>query len=310
MWFTEATTYRNPDGTINLMYSEIGTIDPTTHMVTEFEIPTGAAEPLGIAVGPEGNIWFTENGNSAVGVLTPTLDLVATGVPTAQVALGAAFGMTISVVYHGGPVDTGFDGEITLALADPGPLGASLGGPLTATAHAGVATFTGLTLDRPGTYGIVASPGPHGPDTTVAVTIATSPTSGAPPTSGGSPTTAAPPTIVAAAPVFAGRGRHKRLNGFELDFSTEMDPARADDAAEYSLVQLRRHGRRLSSRPVGLRASYDEIAHRVTLTLIGRPKFAAGGKLMVAGGLVDAAGAPLDGGVTFVIARKGKGLSR
>src|SRR6185437_1462631 len=65
MWFTEATTYRNPDGTINLMYSEIGTIDPTTHMVTEFEIPTGAAEPLGIAVGPEGNIWFTENGNSA-----------------------------------------------------------------------------------------------------------------------------------------------------------------------------------------------------------------------------------------------------
>src|SRR6185437_449109 len=98
----------------------------------------------------------------------------------------------------------------------------------------------------------------------------------------------------------AGKGRHKRLVGYELDFSAAMDPAGAASAASYALVQFRRRHHRLIAQPVGFRAAYDAAAHRVTLTLSGRPKFAAGGKLMVIGGapggLDDAAGTPLDGG--------------
>jgi hypothetical protein len=60
----------------------------------------------------------------------------------------------------------------------------------------------------------------------------------------------------------------------------------------------------------------------VTLTLSARPKFARGGRLVLAGappaGLTDASGVPLDGGNrgvfgddgTFAIAPKGKGISR
>ena len=50
---------------------------------------------------------------------------------------------------------------------------------------------------------------------------------------------------------------------------------------------------------MAFQAAYDATAHSVTLTLSGKPKFAQGGKLVVAGvapgGLTDAAGVPLDG---------------
>ena len=48
MWFTE-------DGG-----NKIGEINPTTHAITEFTVPTPSSQPFGIASGPDGNIWFTE----------------------------------------------------------------------------------------------------------------------------------------------------------------------------------------------------------------------------------------------------------
>ena len=79
-----------------------------------------------------------------------------------------------------------------------------------------------------------------------------------------------------------------------------MDPARAMSLANYELTQAQRRGRKLVSQPVPFRAAYDATAHRVTLTLAGRPKFTKGGRLVVLarppGGLTDAAGVPLDGG--------------
>jgi hypothetical protein len=84
-------------------------------------------------------------------------------------------------------------------------------------------------------------------------------------------------------------------------------------------VQFLRRGRRLISRPDAFRAAYDAADDR--LTLVGHPKFAQGGRLMVVAspdGLSDAEGVPVDEGGTgapgdngiFVIARKGKGISR
>ena len=52
-----------PDG--NLWFTEhdadkIGMINPTTHAITEFPVPTANADPNGISAGPDGNLWFTE----------------------------------------------------------------------------------------------------------------------------------------------------------------------------------------------------------------------------------------------------------
>src|SRR5262245_8391443 len=59
LWFTEAAT-------------QIGMINPATHVITEYTIPTANATARAITTGPDGNLWFTEN--SPVG---KTLNAVA-----------------------------------------------------------------------------------------------------------------------------------------------------------------------------------------------------------------------------------------
>jgi len=39
--------------------------------VTEFDIPTPRSGAIGIAAGPDGNIWFCENKGGKIGRLTP-----------------------------------------------------------------------------------------------------------------------------------------------------------------------------------------------------------------------------------------------
>ena len=36
-------------------------INPTTHDITEFPVPTASPAPVGITAGPDGNLWFTES---------------------------------------------------------------------------------------------------------------------------------------------------------------------------------------------------------------------------------------------------------
>ena len=52
-----------PDG--NIWFTErganaIGMINPTTHAISLFTVPTASAGPTGITAGPDGNLWFTE----------------------------------------------------------------------------------------------------------------------------------------------------------------------------------------------------------------------------------------------------------
>ncbi len=180
-------------------------------------------------------------------------------------------------------------------------------GTVRAVAHNGVAVFSGLVINGPtGEHGIQL-----GAFTTLPATTTTY-----------APVTVALPTIITQQSVFARIGRVQRLVSFWLEFDTAMDPAAASDPANYSLVQFRRHGRRLVARPVAFHVAYVAAIQRATLTLVGHPKFAQGGELVVhasqPGGLVDASGLPVDAGGrgvpgddgTFVIARKGKGISR
>ena len=49
-------------------------INPTSHAITEYFLPTADANATGIAPGPDGNVWFTERDGGAIGevILTPT----------------------------------------------------------------------------------------------------------------------------------------------------------------------------------------------------------------------------------------------
>jgi hypothetical protein len=76
--------------------------------------------------------------------------LVVTTQPSGSVTAGSGFGLVISAEDNAGHVATTFSGSVTVALWN-NPGSATLGGTLIATAQSGVATFSGLTLDQPGT---------------------------------------------------------------------------------------------------------------------------------------------------------------
>ena len=65
-----------PDG--NLWFTEsydsdkIGVINPTTHAISEFPIPTPSSYPYLITTGPDGNLWFAEGEGGQIGMINPT----------------------------------------------------------------------------------------------------------------------------------------------------------------------------------------------------------------------------------------------
>jgi hypothetical protein len=51
---------------------QVGRINPTTKVVTEFAVPNAAAAPLAIAAEKGGNIWFIESNASRIAELSPS----------------------------------------------------------------------------------------------------------------------------------------------------------------------------------------------------------------------------------------------
>jgi hypothetical protein len=123
----------------------------TAGVVTEYPINPNAY-PIGIGVGPDGNLWFAEgNGNNAFGVValyqTSSTHLVVTQQPPSSVNAGSPFGLTVTAVDGSGTPIITFNGTVTVGLAN-NPGGTTLGRPTTATASNGVAVFSGLTLNK------------------------------------------------------------------------------------------------------------------------------------------------------------------
>ena len=59
-------------------------INPATHAIAEFPIPTASAGPHGITAGPDGNLWFTEINADQIGMINPTTHAVTEfPIPTA-----------------------------------------------------------------------------------------------------------------------------------------------------------------------------------------------------------------------------------
>jgi virginiamycin B lyase len=76
-----------PDG--NIWFADetnnaIGMIDPATHAISKFAVPTPSASPYEIAAGPDGNLWFTELAADKIGMINPTTHAIREfPVPTA-----------------------------------------------------------------------------------------------------------------------------------------------------------------------------------------------------------------------------------
>ena len=144
IWFTEGAVFSGP-------LSKIGMIDPNTDIFTDFPNPYANANAAGITAGPDGNVWFTDGvdgGTNSIGVVSlNTKQLVVTLQPPASVTAGTVFGLTVKATDRSGNVDSSFNGTVTVALAN-NPGGSTLGGTITAIASGGVATFSGLTLNK------------------------------------------------------------------------------------------------------------------------------------------------------------------
>jgi streptogramin lyase len=97
---------------------------------TEFPTPTANSGPIGVAPGPDGNLWFTEEKSNSIGRITPTGALTEFAIPTAN---GKPYGITLgpdgnlwfteaSASKVGEITPTGAITEFTLPTAESEPL--------------------------------------------------------------------------------------------------------------------------------------------------------------------------------------------
>ena len=55
--------------------------------ITEFVLPTGNSQPIGIAAGPDGNMWFTQQGANGIGRITPSGAITEFTIPTTSTVI-------------------------------------------------------------------------------------------------------------------------------------------------------------------------------------------------------------------------------
>jgi streptogramin lyase len=162
LWFTETMQGAG----------QIGTINPTTHAITEIAVPYTNSGPWGITAGPDGNLWFADWDAHSIGVETiPTMQMVVTQQPPVSVTAGSSFGLTVQAEDSAGNPLPSFNGTVRLALGQ-NPGGGIVGGTLSVQASGGVATFSGLTLNKAASgYTLYASRGGFASGFTNAITV-------------------------------------------------------------------------------------------------------------------------------------------
>ncbi len=93
--------------------------------------------------------WYTDPFDVVPGPATQ-LGLTSPQSSYQDIRVGSQFRLVVAAEDQFGNLNPGFDGDVSASLLD-NPGGSTLGGMLTATANQGIATFSGLTLDKPGT---------------------------------------------------------------------------------------------------------------------------------------------------------------
>ena len=123
-----------------------------------------------------------------------------------------------------------------------------------------------------------------------------------------------PPTVLGVLDVFqttdAGHTQQSRrsatrLVGFQVTFNEPLDSGTAAAGGNYMVLEYERHGRKLATQSIAVRASYDPNAEMVSLVLIGEHPFRQGGGLVLKAarpnGITSPSGAPLVGNTRFTI---------
>jgi hypothetical protein len=105
----------------------------------------------GTSVSFSGNLTLTNVGAPT----SQATQLILGSLPSSTVTAGASFGFTVAAEDSQGNIITGFNGTVTVALAT-NPGGSTLGGTLVASATNGIATFSGVTLNKVGSGYILA----------------------------------------------------------------------------------------------------------------------------------------------------------
>jgi streptogramin lyase len=152
IWYTDSGTASIGMVNVNLTDPSQDTLGSSIVIPKQGQVggvlPTPA--PQRITGGADGNVWFTD-GNGAVGVVNLNVQphLVVTA-PPSGVTAGQGFGFTVTAEYGSHIVDTLYNGNETVSLASiPSGGSSTLGGAnLTVSAVNGVATFSGLTLEK------------------------------------------------------------------------------------------------------------------------------------------------------------------
>jgi dUTPase len=167
-----------------------GNVDTTFSGPVTFTLPAGSGQTLGgittvnavngVAAFNDLTLSSAISSNTlqaAGGSLTTTAtvastndQLVMTVVPPAEVGVNGAFSFSVSALNAAGGLDTNYNGTITISLLDYQSTGATLAGTLTVTAVNGVATFSGLSINLAGAYGLTIV-GSNAGATTSALTV-------------------------------------------------------------------------------------------------------------------------------------------
>jgi virginiamycin B lyase len=91
---------------------QIGQINPTTHAIATFMIPTVTSDPAGITSGPDSNLWFAESyanniGQVMLGTKAPAADLALFGSAPRSVTAGSNVTYNLTVTNNGTAGATG-----------------------------------------------------------------------------------------------------------------------------------------------------------------------------------------------------------
>jgi uncharacterized repeat protein (TIGR01451 family) len=240
-----------PDG--NLWFAEFGTnqigvINPTTHAIAEFPIPSAISRPSGIASGPDGNLWFTEGHGNKIGRIVSTApstapDLSLSGDVPASVTLGTSVTDTLTVTNDGTGAATGVvltdtlppgvtfvsatggatpvNGVLTVQIGDLAA-GASVQFTIVVTP-----TAAGALQNQASVSGDETDPTPADNSVTQVTTVTQASTA--------TPTVNADGPIVTSVERF---GARRQPDGLVVTFNEPLDPAPAQDAANYVLYAL------------------------------------------------------------------------
>jgi hypothetical protein len=239
---------------------------------------TGSHGSPGTASAPE---IFSSGGT----ITQETASLTVSAPTPSAVVAGAPFAVTVSVRDGQGQVITSFSGSVTLSLTT-NPDGATLGGTLTAMAQNGVATFSGLTINKAGTYALVAASGGIS-STPATIVVQTGKQS---------------PPLVTMTKVRTVLNSKHQVTEVLVTFSGPVNAAEADRTPTYRLATPGTHGS-YSAKNAGIihlaKAVYNASTYSVALTPIAPFALSMPVQLVVYGtgaaGLRDTHGRLIDG---------------